>query len=378
MLCRSAPIFCALALFAIWSQAGRAEQPTPDAASEFLVLRNGEVLTGTISRDGDRYVVTGEGSQIRFASREVDFTCRTLDEAYLIQERRTVAGRIDDRLNLADWCLRQGLTGYAARELSAAMVLDARNPRVALLEGRLQRAMEGEARSATEPTAESTSEPTVAKSSSFVSAAELERQMRAMPLGTVETFTTSIQPILIRSCATAGCHGAGSTSTFTLLRPPMGSPMPRRLTQRNLSSTLALVDRQQPLESKLLSAAKDPHGPSQASGAVGLEAAKYQELVAWVWQTCNGKARLPPTLAPADKAPQPTDQSPVLAAQLNLPTSAAAGGPTKPTSAATKKSSPAKRPSQPIAPAGGEFSGPPTEATQGNASPASGGVTAPD
>jgi hypothetical protein len=377
MLYRYAPILCALAISAICPNVRGAEDPS-SAPQEFLVLRNGEVLTGIISRDGDRYVVAGEGSQMRFASREVDFTCRTLDEAYSIQERRVMAGRVDDHLNLADWCLRQGLTGHAARELSAAIVLDARNPRVALLDGRLQRAMEGEARSAAVPAADSNSEPITDKSNPFVSAAELERQMRAMPLGTVETFTTSIQPILIRSCATAGCHGAGSTSTFTLLRPPMGSPMPRRLTQRNLSSTLALIDRQHLLESKLLSAAKEPHGPNQASGAVGLEAAKYQELVAWIWQTSNGKARIPATIAPADKAPQPADQSPVLAAQLNPPISAAAGGPTKPTSTATKKSSPTKRPSQSIAPAGSDSSGLPTDAPQGQASPPSGSVTGPN
>src|SRR5262245_41382901 len=152
---RYAPIIC-LAVSVTCTALGRADDAPANIAQEFLVLRNGEVLSGRITRDGDRYVVAGEGSQMRFPSREVDFTCRTLDEAYSIQERRVVAGRIDDRLNLADWCLRQGLTGYAARELSAAMVLDARNPRVVLLEGRLQRVIEGEARSADEPIAETT------------------------------------------------------------------------------------------------------------------------------------------------------------------------------------------------------------------------------
>jgi len=283
-----------------------------------------------------------------------------------------VAGRIDDRLNLADWCLRQGLTGYAARELSAAIVLDARHPRVSLLEGRLQRAIEGEARASAEANGELAADPPADKSNAFVSAADLERQMRAMPLGTVEAFTTSIQPLLLRSCATAGCHGPGSTSSFTLMRPPMGSPMPRRLTQRNLSSTLALVDRQQPLESKLLSAAKDPHGPNQVPGAVGLDAAKYQELAAWVWQTCNGKTKAPPTLAPAEKAPQPAEQSPVLAARM------AAAATMKPPSPITKKTGPAKRPAEPIAAAPGDSSSPPAEVPKGQTNPPSGSVTPPN
>jgi hypothetical protein len=376
MLYRYAPIIC-LALSVVCTKFGRADDASSDAAQQFLVLRNGEVLSGRITRDGDRYVIASEGSQMRFPSREVDFTCRTLDEAYSIQERRVVAGRVEDRLNLADWCLRQGLTGYAARELSAAMVLDPRNPRVALLEGRLQRAVEGDARSADESIAEATGAAAADTSKSFVSAAELERQMRAMPLGTVETFTTSIQPLLLRSCAAAGCHGAGSTSTFTLMRPPMGSPMPRRMTQRNLSNTLALIDRQRPLESKLLSAAKDPHGPNQVSGAVGLDAAKNQELVAWVWQTCNGKTKAPPTLVPAETAPQPAEQSPVLAAQVSRE-AGVNSSPKQPTSAINKKSRLLKQQTQPIVTAPGDSAASPMDASQGPAGPSTGSVTPPN
>jgi hypothetical protein len=376
MLYRYAPIIC-LAVSVTCTKFGRADDAPPNAQQQFLVLRNGEVLSGKISLDGDRYVIAGEGSQMRFPSREVDFACQTLDEAYAIQARRVVAGRIDDCLNLADWCLRQGLTGYAARELSAAMVLDARNPRVTLLEGRLQRAIEADAHPANDPAAARTDAATADTSKAFVSAAELERQMRAMPLGTVEAFTTSIQPLLLRSCATAGCHGAGSSSIFTLMRPPMGSPMPRRMTQRNLSSTLALIDRQQPLDSKLLSAAKEPHGPNQMSGAVGLDAAKYQELVAWVWQTSNGKTKTPPTLAPVDKAPLPTEQSPVLATQVSRDASPNSGPATKqPTSAVNKKSKP-KQQTQPIASPSGDSLTPPTDATLGQANPSAGNVTSP-
>jgi len=377
MLYRYAPIIC-LAASVICTALGRADDAPANSTQEFLVLRNGEVLSGRITRDGDRYVVAGEGSQVRFPSREVDFTCLTLDEAYSIQERRVMAGRIDDRLNLADWCLRQGLTGCAAHELSAAIMLDARNPRVALLEGRLQRAIEGEARPADESIAETTSGAAAEASKSFVSAAELERQMQAMPLGTVETFTTSIQPLLVRSCATAGCHGAGSTSTFTLMRPPLGSPMPRRLTQRNLSNTLALIDREHPLESKLLSAAKEPHGPNQVSGAVGLDAAKYQELVAWVWQTCNGRTKSPPLLAPTEKAPLPADRSPVLASKLAPASGAAASAMTKPPSSTTKKSSTSKRLIQPTIATADDSSAAPAGAPQGPAGPASSSVTPPN
>jgi len=375
MLCRYAPAVCALVLLATSLRVGGADESPTGAPQEFLVLRNGEVLSGKVSRDGDRYVVTGDGSQMRFPSREVDFTCRSLDEAYSIQERRIVKGRIDDHLNLADWCLKQELTGYAARELSAAMAIDARHPRVALLDSRLQRAIEGQSRAASDQMAESSTEPEADKSNSVVSAAELERQMRSMPLGTVETFTTSIQPILLRSCATAGCHGAGSTSSFTLLRPPIGSPMPRRMTQRNLSETLQWIDRQQPLESKLLASAKDPHGPNQESGAVGLNPAKYQELTAWVWQTCNGKVRSPTTLATPERAPQPAQQSSILAASVEAKQQPP-GTATRLSNSATKNAGDAKRPSQPILTMPAEASSQPTGSAQGQPTVSGGNITA--
>ena len=75
-------------------------------------------------------------------SKDVDFTCKSLDEAYQLQRNRVIVGRIDDHLNLADWCLRQNLMGYAAREIAAAMDIDPRNPRVGILDRRLKRVQE--------------------------------------------------------------------------------------------------------------------------------------------------------------------------------------------------------------------------------------------
>ncbi len=142
-----------------------------------VVLRNGEVIAGKISRDGDRTIVTSEGTEIRLAPREVDFTCQTLDEAYMVQRNRIIAGRIEDHLNLADWCLRHQLLGYAAREITFAMQLDAKNPRVAQLDGRLRRALVPEPVQASGAGASTAARP--------VPTEELERLVRSLPPGTV-------------------------------------------------------------------------------------------------------------------------------------------------------------------------------------------------
>jgi hypothetical protein len=296
------------------------------STDQLVVLRNGEVLTGRISREADRYVITRQGSEARLPTRDVDFVCQSRDEAYTIQQRRMVPDRVEDHLNLATWCMKQGLNGYAARELTAAMTIDPKNPRVAALDDRLQRAL----LSAAQP--DSSNSSTVnspvglgdsSKAAVPTSAAELDRQVRSLPVGTVEEFTKAIQPMLLNHCATAGCHGASAASSYTLARPAMGAPTPRRLTQRNLYNTLQWIDHEKPSESKLLSAAQQAHGQSQGASVSTLSPAKYQELVAWVWQsTTAGKpnsgtiAAPPPFSAPASPAPwdRPAPSpSPVLA-----------------------------------------------------------------
>jgi hypothetical protein len=233
------------------------EQSAPHhlvAPPSLVVLRNGEVLAGKISRDGERYLVSAEGTEIRLSPREVDFVCQTLDEAYNVQHNRVVAGRIEDRLSLADWCLRHQLLGYAAREITAAMQIDSKNPRVMLLDARLRRALVPEPTKAAETNTAATRP---------ISADELERLVRSLPPSTVEAFTSTVQPMLLNYCATAGCHGPNSSSSFTLSRAPLEKIAARRLTERNLYNTLQWIDRDNPVDSKLLTSAREPHGPDQ-------------------------------------------------------------------------------------------------------------------
>ena len=90
------------------------------------------------------------------------------------------------------------------------MVLDPQNPRTEFLDRRLRQMLE------TPPPAP------VAKKSDVpqVTNEDLDRLVNGMPPGTVEAFTATIQPLLMNSCATSGCHGPGSKSTYIILRIP--------------------------------------------------------------------------------------------------------------------------------------------------------------
>jgi hypothetical protein len=102
-----------------------------------------------------------------------------------------------------------------------------------------------------------------------------------MPPGTVEAFTATIQPLIMNSCATSGCHGPGSKSSYVILRIPSDRTNTRRLTQRNLESTVQMLDYQNPLQSRLLTAASRPHGTAR-SAIFDPQTVKYRQLYSWI------------------------------------------------------------------------------------------------
>ena len=296
----------------------RAEDVMPASATStapparLIVLRNGEVLSGQVTSSGDRIVVTGNDFEVALASKDVDFSCASLDEAYRIQQSRLTGNRIEDHLNLAHWCMRHDLVGYAADQISAAMKIDPQNRRLVMLDRQLQLTIEEAAKPKTPSDAH-------LKPSLPASAEELDRMVKCLPAGTVETFTETIQPMLQNYCATAGCHGPSGSSKYSLLRPALGKTQLVRLTQRNLYNTLQFVDREKPADSKLLVAAGQPHGAASSVVAPTLDMTKYQELVAWVMQV--GQVSKPiadaaPMLAPGLSSPR---ERGVLAAPYSPP-----------------------------------------------------------
>jgi hypothetical protein len=259
-----ATMSCCLA--AVWAE----EPPPVQSQQELLVLRNGEVLAGHISRDGDYYRVVLPDGELRVKVNEAELVCRNLDEAYTFKCKRLALGRADDHLDLADWCLRQSLPGYAAKEIAAAMALDPRNPRCEFLDRRLRQMLE------TPPTRAGK-----VFEAPQVTNEDLDRLVRGMPPGTVESFTSTIQPLLMNSCATSSCHGPGSKSSYVLLRIPTDRTGSRRLTQRNLQSTVSMLDYQNPQQSRLLTAASRAHGTA-VSAIFDPQTVKYRQLYLWI------------------------------------------------------------------------------------------------
>src|SRR4051794_12879500 len=157
--------------------------------SGVLVLRNGHVLLGDVTRAGDYYIVSpSQGSELRLKNDEVELFCGSMDEAYEFKARHLSGLSAKPHLELAKWCLRQGLYDKCSDQIAAARRAEPDNQDAKDLETRLKLIVEAPP------------EPTPAKAAPTVAAEELERALRDLPRGSVEKFGTNVQPILLNRC----------------------------------------------------------------------------------------------------------------------------------------------------------------------------------
>ncbi len=277
-MCQTSRILVALWLL-VGSGAALAESPPTATSPGVLLLRNGNLLQGQITQSGDHYDVAQRDGEIRVRVTDVEAACRDLNHCYQVKLSHLTAGQINDHLALAEWCLRYGLVDEARLAIRDAAALDSTHPKVAVLERRLQFAVQ-------KPKAEP---PVETSSSDQPSSDELDRTSRGLPPRAVETFTTTIQPLLLNHCSTAGCHGPQSATSFHLLRLPSGRTASRRSTQRNLYAALALIDRDKPDNSPLLTAIAGAHGSSKVPIFSKHQSSHYRQLVDWVFLVASQK-----------------------------------------------------------------------------------------
>jgi len=235
-------------------------------------LRNGNVLEGKVSPTGEGYLVSMDGGRIVVRAEEVELCCQTLEEAYERKRAPIRQGDVRAHLELAQWSQRHGLLGCAARELAEVKALAPAHPMIPLVERRIQMSL----------CPPETVERPVKRVDQTPSFEDLDRLVRSMPPRSVERFTQTVQPLLVNHCSTAGCHGPEGESRFRLLRTPPGRHPSRRLTQRNLHSTLEWIDRGNPAASELLSAPIGPHGSAQDAIFTDQQVDQYKQIVDWV------------------------------------------------------------------------------------------------
>jgi len=269
-----------------------------------VVLKNGQVLEGTITRAGDYYVVSqGEGSELKLNANDVELCCASLLEAYEFKASHVSSFSAKSRLDLANWCLRQGLLERCAEQLAAAENIDPTSQQVSDLKTRLKLLQD-------------TPEPVPATPASGTAIAEMENALRGLPRGSAEKFAAVIQPILLNRCGANQCHGPNAKSEFRLLRPPPGQIVSRRFTQRNLYASLKYLDRTNPDNSPLVLMPQQRHGNSLSAVFDKHSANQLLELMSWARLTAGAPVVTHPSNA------QPTSPATISAvtATLSQPT----------------------------------------------------------
>jgi hypothetical protein len=279
-------------------------------------LRNGGVLKGKVSTAGERYEVTRPNSVVEVPAAQVLLVADSMLEAYQRQRQQLPRDTPEVHLALADWCLRYSLLPSAAAELADARRLDPRDPRVALLERRLAVARDAKT-PATGRTATESREETTAKDELRT----LEAAVADLPSDVVEKFTRKMQPLLVNSCTTSGCHRSGGDQSFQLDRAVLHGLSNRRITLRNLVATLELVNRDAPQQSDLLAIPRRSHGGMKRPVFGPRQQSQLAQLVDWIGMVTESGTPAEPKSAAVDfaAASSPRERPPQFIDNLVMP-----------------------------------------------------------
>jgi hypothetical protein len=247
-----------------------------DGETGVVLLQDGGVLEGQITRAADWYLVARSGGQMQVAASRVLFAGRSLHEAYEFRLRNTKQSTGEAHLALAEWCLRYNLVDEAARELETARSLGAGQGRMELIHRRLAATkLRLEAKAVAAPVAhpqmsiaEQSTPPTIAS--------------RDLPDGVLEMFTRKVQPILVNNCTASKCHQPGGQQSSQLNRALLRGEANRRTTVQNLAATLALVDRARPAASPLLTVPRQTHGGMNGPIFAARQEQAFRHLADWV------------------------------------------------------------------------------------------------
>lgn len=379
------------ALTAVASTVAVNAQTSTDATGEqLLVLTNGEILRGKISRGPEQViVVTDQGSRLVIPVERAEFVCDSLEEAYWGKAARTRASDLVGQKKLFHWCLKNQLFNlaqnqidlllqsklkaveleYLDRQLNVALaqrqsrrrqeiILSQQNrsevaakngsslvPRQEQGISQVDNASSGQPEKFVFrplPMLDETigepiwSEDAVAKLSELklsefvensnavgemvkqvgfeedveiesvflnprpmalsngieqpvpveiddrimVPVAELDKETRSMPEGSLGLYRRRIEGLLVTGCSAAKCHDSNSR-VMPLMHLGRTVPIPRRQSQRNLHNVLKYVDREHAFDSALFRAATQTHA-DQSEPLVAKDSVQYENLSQWL------------------------------------------------------------------------------------------------
>ena len=233
---------------------------------DLLVLTNGRVVSGRLMPRPGGYDVLQPVGRMFVPSQQVRFKATDLLDAH--QKMRDSVQELtpETHLELARWCLANGLKQRARQELLDALHQD---PYRADAKRMLEDIKRDERRAAVSTSAIAANfDPAMASNPELLPE---RRSLGGLPDELAAEFTRRIQPLLSNKCGNARCHGAGRNGFAVVLVRGQSTPA---IAEQNLAGVLNQIDFESPNQSPLLNATVGLHGgsrkllfPGRAGGA---------------------------------------------------------------------------------------------------------------
>lgn len=245
---------CCLTLTAVgvWS-AARGQSPVAPP-TKLIVLNTGHLIEGDIRFKGGEYWVKSGSGEYLVPHDRIKLVAADRGAAYRKYRQLMPEPTPENHYYLARWCVSIGLMDEARNELKDGLMLDPSHAGSRNLLVQLTRA------SGETPEDEETDKAAAARRDRDGFRRPEERSANGLSPEAVQTYVSRIQPVLMHSCATVGCHHRNAENGLQLHYVSLRSHANRLSTEKNLSAVLATIDRSDPAASRLLTRLRDDHG----------------------------------------------------------------------------------------------------------------------
>ena len=245
-----------------------ADQPETNEKS-FVLLKNGNVLKGTIRSEKERISIADENSNLFVEAKQVAFVGPTLESLYQHQRSGVRQWGTGEHWQLAYWCIQQGLIDHAVEHYEVLERTASDSPRFKQLEHLLRQALladetvkqavhfQTDSSSVSRANTESPRPKPMASSPDQEPTSE-SWSKHEIPGYIRKTFQNSILPVLVLRCGQSGCHGMMGKSDFHLYQPV--GDQSANILARDLDEVLRYIKRDQIQDSPLLAYATKAHG----------------------------------------------------------------------------------------------------------------------
>jgi hypothetical protein len=258
-----------------------------DDDRQYVLLRNGRVLQGTLRQSLDNWILRFDsGASLKLTFRDIDLLGNSLQHLYAQMQQRTQREQTEERVEIIEFCLRHQLLSEAQNEVAwlkqdGVPIEVWHRLEIRLSAARKQARLESERSLVDSKTPERTPRQNSGPDSEVL-AAEYQAEMTGNPddpWGSVNDddfsmFVREVQPHLLMGCSQALCHGAQGLTGFVFERQELGAAPTRKMSQANYSMVKRWIDKIG--TEKLTQIAQSVHGgmrkPVWESDSVGTNA----------------------------------------------------------------------------------------------------------